>query len=108
MRASFLASSPIMSVAVGARVCQVANSGGELRRNRERRSSHSGHSAKFAYTEFSEVRALSWCSNVLSAIAHIHSPKTGVCCLRYVAKRPPRKGVGQKGEGAFGGNRSVD
>src|SRR5215217_2154423 len=30
---------------------------------------------------------LPWCSVVLSAMAHIHSPKTGVCCLRYVTGR---------------------
>jgi hypothetical protein len=29
--------------------------------------------------EFSEVRRL------LCIMEHIHSPKTGVCCLRYVA-----------------------
>src|SRR5829696_5733001 len=31
--------------------------------------------------------ALPWCSSVLCAMAHIHSPKTGVCCLRYVTGR---------------------
>src|SRR5215212_10622131 len=44
---------------------------------------------------FSEVRihgvlgssAVSWCSGTLCDMAHIHSPKTGVCCLRYVASR---------------------
>src|SRR5215212_7831223 len=30
---------------------------------------------------------LPWCSVVLSAMAHIHSPNTGVCCLRYVTGR---------------------
>src|SRR5215212_5991034 len=45
--------------------------------------------------EFSEVElpiygvlrssALPWGSDVLCAMAHIHSPHTGVCCLRYVA-----------------------
>src|SRR5215208_6690163 len=53
---------------------------------------------------FSEVRthgvlrssALSWCSEVFCAMAHIHSPHTGVCCLRYVASRlTPREGAGQ-------------
>jgi hypothetical protein len=29
--------------------------------------------------------AHSWCSDVFCAIAHIHSPKTGVCCPRCVA-----------------------
>src|SRR5215211_1524082 len=33
----------------------------------------------FRFTEFSEVRRF------LGAPAHIHSPKTGVCCPRYVA-----------------------
>jgi hypothetical protein len=28
--------------------------------------------------------ALSWCSEVLCALAHIHSPHTGVSCVRYV------------------------
>jgi hypothetical protein len=28
---------------------------------------------------------LPWCSEVLCALAHIHSLHTGVCCLRYVA-----------------------
>src|SRR5215211_1196814 len=36
------------------------------------------------------------CSVVLSAMEHIHSPKTGVCCLRYAANRPPREGAGQR------------
>jgi hypothetical protein len=50
--------------------------------------------AKFAFWGFSEVElpiygvlgssVLPWCSVVLSAMAHIHYPKTGVCCLRYV------------------------
>jgi hypothetical protein len=30
---------------------------------------------------------LPWVSDVLCAMTHIHSPKTGVCCLRYVASR---------------------
>src|SRR5215210_3417647 len=31
--------------------------------------------------------ALSWCYDTLCAMAHIHPPKTGVCCLRYVTGR---------------------
>src|SRR5215211_3597981 len=39
--------------------------------------------------------ALPWCSDVFCAMAHIHSPKTGVCCLRCVASCVmPREGVG--------------
>ena len=45
--------------------------------------------------EFCELRmygvlgssVLPWCSVVLSAMAHRPSPKTGVCCLRYVTGR---------------------
>src|SRR5215218_2752360 len=35
----------------------------------------------FAFTEFSEVRCF------LGALAHIHSPQTGVCCVHYVVSR---------------------
>src|SRR5215212_11691856 len=54
-------------------------------------------------TLFTQVRgirilgssALPWCSGALCFMAHIHSPHTGVCCLRYVLR-------GSKGEVAFG------
>ena len=54
--------------------------------------------------EFCELRhngvlrssGLPWGSDVFCAPAHIHSPKPGVCCLRYVASRmTPREGAGQ-------------
>jgi hypothetical protein len=35
------------------------------------------------------------CPTALSALGHIHSPKTGVCCTRYVADMTPREGAGQ-------------
>src|SRR5215208_7156226 len=37
--------------------------------------------------EFYEVQALPSCSGAHTALEHIHSPKTGVCCLRCVASR---------------------
>src|SRR5215207_11066639 len=39
--------------------------------------------------------ALPWCCGALSALANIHSPHTGVCCVRYVAQLTPREGAGQ-------------
>jgi hypothetical protein len=38
-----------------------------------------GNSANFALTEFSEVRRF------LCVLEHIHSSRTGVCCVRYAA-----------------------
>src|SRR5215213_8295692 len=34
------------------------------------------------------------CPAALSIMVYIHVPQTMVCCLCYVAKRPPREGVG--------------
>ena len=53
---------------------------------------HAG--ANFAITEFYEVRRFHGALACFGAIAHIHSPQTGVSCVRYVAKRPPREGAG--------------
>jgi hypothetical protein len=54
------------------------------------------NSANFAVTAFSEVRRFFGALTCFCALAHIHWPHTGVCCLRYVASRPtPREGTGQ-------------
>src|SRR5215208_6556140 len=39
--------------------------------------------------------AHSWYSDVFCAMAHIHSPRAGVCCARCVASAVPREGAGQ-------------
>src|SRR5215212_8550048 len=59
----------------------------ELLRTPLRRSSHSGHSRKFAHTEFSEVRRFLGALRCFCAMAHIHPPQSRVCCLRYVTGR---------------------
>jgi hypothetical protein len=49
------------------------------------RSAWNMNSANFTFWGFSEVLALSWCTEVFCALAHIHLPHTGVCSSRYVA-----------------------
>jgi len=65
-------------------------------------------SANFAITEFSEVRALSWCSDVLCALEHIHCPQAGVGCPRCTTRRggadESRPG---KGDGLYEAHPSV-
>jgi hypothetical protein len=57
------------------------------------RSSWMVNSANFAFTvlrsSFTSRAALPWCSDVLCALAHIHSTQTRVRCVRCVANRPP-------------------
>src|SRR5215210_6030392 len=38
--------------------------------------------------------ALPWCPDVFCALAHIHSPRTQVCCIHRVAQLTPREGAG--------------
>ena len=57
------------------------------------RTSWKENSANFAFTvlrsSFTSRAALPWCSDVLCALAHIHSTQTRVGCVRCVANRPP-------------------
>src|SRR5215216_7071544 len=74
-----------------------------IRRTSIHTSARKVSSATFVFCMFAELplygvlgsSAPSWCSDVFCAIAHIHSPQRGVCCVRYVASRmTPREGAG--------------
>src|SRR5215217_1179073 len=76
-------------------VCAGAHLRGKLFRTPYRRSSQNSFKANFRESPDHELRhngvlrssALPWCSGALCSMAHIHSPQTGVCCLRYVASQ---------------------